>query len=335
MTHLLAVAPAGDLGGAELGLLRLLARLRSRGWTLTLTSPRPGPLRDAALAAGLAWERLSVSWPAGGRARRLARGADAVYLSGAASARLLGPLGSKRTVLHVHELVERAPRGWGRADVILADSHATAERLGRLGDRAHVVGCPIEPQPRPVQPPWPPSDGPVVGYVGRIEPSKGVDDLVRAAPALSAAGARVVVVGDDPYEAAPSYVTALKSTDAVEHYGWVDGAAGLLRALDVLVYPSREEPFGTVPAEAMNAGTPVVATAAGGLGELVVDGVTGRLVPPDDPPALAAAVIEVLANRDAMGAAARHRAVRWHADRHAAQVAELIAPHEAWTLTEA
>jgi glycosyltransferase involved in cell wall biosynthesis len=329
MTQLLAVAPAGDLGGAELGLLRLLARLRRRGWNLTLTSPRGGPLRDAALAAGLVWERLPVTALAGGRARRLARGADAVYLSGAASGRLLGTLRGKRTILHVHELVEHAPRGWKRADVILADSHAAAERLGRLAERTHVVGCPIEPDPRPVQPPWPPSDGPVVGYVGRIEPSKGVDDLVRAAPALSAAGARVVVVGDDPYASAPQYVTALKSTGAVEHYGWVDGAAGLLQALDVLVYPSREEPFGTVPAEAMNAGTPVVATHAGGLAELVDDGVTGRLVPPDDPGALATAVIEVLANRRAMGAAARTRAVRWHADRHAARVAELIAPHEA------
>ena len=51
-----------------------------------------------------------------------------------------------------------------------------------------------------------------------------------------------------------------------------------MRHLDVLVLPSRQEPFGTVLAEAMMAGTPVVATRVGGLAEVVHDGVTGRLV---------------------------------------------------------
>ena len=176
-------------------------------------------------------------------------------------------------MLHVHDIVDRVPPLWKRADVVLADSAAVAERLGPLAGAR--VGCPIEPEPRNVTPPWPPGDAPVVGYVGRIERRKGVMDLVRAAHRLKAAGARVVIVGDDPYASDPEYSGQVRSSPEVEHYGWVDGAAGLMAALDVLVLPSHQEPFGTVLAEAMNAGTPVVATRVGGLAEVVDDGVTG------------------------------------------------------------
>ena len=81
-----------------------------------------------------------------------------------------------------------------------------------------------------------------------------------------------------------------------------------MRHLDVLVLPSYQEPFGTVLAEAMAVGTPVVATRVGGLPEVVDDGVTGRLVAPGRPGRLAAAVLEVLAHRDADGR--RRRASR-------------------------
>jgi glycosyltransferase involved in cell wall biosynthesis len=79
-----------------------------------------------------------------------------------------------------------------------------------------------------------------------------------------------------------------------------------------------------VLAEAMAVGTPVVATRVGGLAEVVDDGVTGRLVAPGDPAALAAAVLEVLRGRDAMGAAARERARRFDGERYAAHVERLL-----------
>jgi glycosyltransferase involved in cell wall biosynthesis len=336
MTSLLAVAPVDHPGGAEIGLLRLLRRLRHAGWQVTLTTPGDGPVRRIAEQRGLKWASLPLggldrgagaravaSFPA---ARRLARSHDIVYLNGTVCGRLIPALPrDKRLVLHVHDMVEHVPSIWKRADVVLADSQAVADRLGAL-DCVHVVGCPIEPDPPPVTPPWPPGDAPVVGYVGRIEPRKGVLDLVHAAHGIRAAGARVVLVGDDPYDSDPEYAGQVRSSPGVEHYGWVDGAAGLMGAIDVLVVPSRQEPFGTVIAEAMNAGTPVVATRVGGLAEVVDDGVTGRLVPPGDPQALAAAVVEVLGRREELGAAARERAKRWHADRYAEHVAELICP---------
>ena len=90
-----------------------------------------------------------------------------------------------------------------------------------------------------------------------------------------------------------------------------------MRHLDVLVLPSYEEPFGTVLAEAMAVGTPVVATRVDGLPEVVSDGVTGRLVAPGDPDAIATAVLEVLARASEMGTAAREHARRFDADDYA------------------
>jgi glycosyltransferase involved in cell wall biosynthesis len=115
------------------------------------------------------------------------------------------------------------------------------------------------------------------------------------------------------------------SRDA-EHYGWIDDAAGLMAHLDVLVLPSYAEPFGTVLAEAMAAGTPVVATAVGGLGEVVTDGHDGALVPPGRPDALAAGVLRVLADRERLGTAAAVSARRFDADAYARRVESLVSP---------
>lgn len=333
MPRLLAVTPVSHPGGAEVGLLRLLGVLRTRGWEVTTTTPGPGPLRDAAAALGATAElslgglargagaRAVAAWP---RARSLARGHDVVYLNGGVAGRLLPALRGARTVLHVHDMVDRVPRMWRSAGVVLADSAAVAARLAPL--EAHVVHCPVDLDPPPTEPPWPPDGRPVVGFVGRIEPRKGPLDLARAAPALAEAGARVVLVGDDPFGSDPEYLARVRACAAVEHHGWVENAPGLMRHLDVLVLPSYREPFGTVLAEAMAVGTPVVATEVDGLPEVVEDGITGMLVEPGDPDAIAAAVRRVLAERDAMGRAAAQAAKRFATPAYAERVERLIAP---------
>jgi glycosyltransferase involved in cell wall biosynthesis len=139
-----------------------------------------------------------------------------------------------------------------------------------------------------------------------------------------APGARIVLVGDDPYGSAPGYVARVRASHDVEHVPWVADGAAVMRHLDVLVAPSRQEPFGTVLAEAMAAGTPVVATRVGGLAEVVVDGETGRLVTPGRPDELAAAVLDVLGRRAQMGAAARERARRFGADAYADRVEAIL-----------
>ena len=336
--RLLAVAPVDHPGGAEIHLLRLLEGLSSRGWEIALTTPGPGPLRDEAARAGYAWHALPLgglargagarslaSWP---RARRLAAATDVVYLNGAVCGRLLPalPPGPARRVLHLHDLVRRVPRFWRRADTVLADSQAVAERVPGLG--AEVVYGPVDPQPAAAAPLWPTGNGPVIGFVGRIEPRKGPLDLVRAAPAIRRAvpGARVVIVGDDPYDSDPAYTRAVISSPEIEHHPWTDNAPGLMRHLDVLVLPSYDEPFGTVLAEAMAVGTPVVATCVGGLAEVVDDGVSGRLVAPGDPGRLAEAVLDVLAHRPEMGAAAQRSAARFFVSDYVDRVERLIAP---------
>jgi glycosyltransferase involved in cell wall biosynthesis len=328
--RILAVCAVAHPGGAEIGLLRLAKRLLARGHALTLATPAAGPLDHAGLPVvrlalgGLdrgAGARAAASFP---RARRLAAGHDLVYLNGTVSGRLLPALRGRRSVLHVHDIVERVPRFWSLADAVLADSGAVADRLTGLD--AHVVYCPVELDVPDAPAPWPPGGGPVVGFVGRIEPRKGPLDLVRAAAQIRAGApeARIVLVGDDPYDSAPEYAARVRQADGVEHVPWVPDGAAVMRHLDVLVAPSRQEPFGTVLAEAMAAGTPVVATRVGGLAEVVADGVTGRLVTPGRPDELAAAVLEVLAAREQMGAAARERAQRFGADAYADRVEAIL-----------
>ncbi len=340
--RLLAITAVDHPGGAETGLLRLLAGLRPRGWAISLTTPGLGPLRDEALGAGYGWHALPVGglgrgrglrslagWP---RARSLAADADVVYLNGGVCGRLLPALwpfrrrGAPRLVLHVHDMVARVPRFWRWADVVLADSAAVARRLPGLDPQ--VVYCPVDPDPPAATAPWPTGNGPVIGFVGRIEPRKGPLDLVHAAPAIKrgAPGSRIVVVGEDPYRSDPAYTRAVLGSEEVEHHPWMANAPGLMRHLDVLVLPSYEEPFGTVLAEAMAVGTPVVAGAVDGLPEVVRDGLTGRLVAPGDPEQLAAAVLDVLAHRGEMGAAAREHARRFHSDRYVERLEQLIAP---------
>ena len=336
--RLLAVCQVDRPGGPEIGLLRLLRRLEARGWEIALTSP--GTAESPALAeAGWPWEPLEVgglehgagaravaSWP---RARKLSKDADVTYLNGTVAGRLLPALRGHATVLHVHDIVDRVPRHWHGADLVLADSKAVGARLDPLD--VHVIGCPVELDVVPAPPPWPApaagQSGPVIGFVGRLIPRKGALDLVKAAPAIRAVrpDVRIVIVGDDPYEDEESeYAAAVRASDAVDHVGRVAEAAGILGHLDVLVLPSRQEPFGTVVAEAMAAGTPVVATRVDGLPELIDDGVTGALVEPGDTAALAVAVLRVLDEHATMSAAARAAAARFGADTYTERLEDLL-----------
>jgi len=329
----------------------LMAGLQRHGWAVTLATPGPGILADQARAAGFKWTPLALgglnrrhglpalrAWP---RAMQLAREHDVVYLNGGVCGRLLPALvlvrrnrsraapgqGTRphRIVLHVHDIVERVPNHWRGADVVLADSGAVASALGGLS--SEVVYCPVDPDPPRVCPPWPKGGGPVIAFVGRIEPRKGTLDFVLAAPAIRARvpDARVVLVGEDVYDTDREYRQRVLSRPGVEHYPWMDNAAGLMRHIDVLVLPSQEEPFGTVLAEAMAVGTPVVATDVGGVAEVVQDGASGRLIGPGDPERMAEAVAEVHACRERIGAAAQAQARRFHVEAYVERVEGLIA----------
>ncbi|GHE11113.1 D-inositol-3-phosphate glycosyltransferase [Klenkia taihuensis] len=172
-------------------------------------------------------------------------------------------------------------------------------------------------------------DALVLLFVGRIQPLKAPDVLLRAAARLLAdepalrSRLQVLVVG------APSgsglaeprrlqeLAVSLGITDVVrsvppqapaalaEHY----------RAADVAVVPSHNESFGLVALEAQACGTPVVAAAVGGLPTAVDDGVSGVLVPGHDPADYAAAIRKVVEQRELLSAGARRHAERFSWDR--------------------
>jgi glycosyltransferase involved in cell wall biosynthesis len=142
---------------------------------------------------------------------------------------------------------------------------------------------------------------PIVGIVGRIDPEKGVDTVVRAVAALTgdAARSQLAVIGGagldtGDYEERVRSEAADLLGDRVRFTGPLGDMPGALRSLDVVINASAAEPFGLSLLEAQASGVAVIGTAAGGIPEFVVDGETGLLVPPGDAPALAVAVGRLL-----------------------------------------
>ncbi|WP_367136091.1 glycosyltransferase family 4 protein [Saccharothrix sp. HUAS TT1] len=143
---------------------------------------------------------------------------------------------------------------------------------------------------------------PLLLFFGRLEWEKGVQDLIAALARIRRVhpGARLVVAGTGTHrEWLVDQARKHKVRRAVDFVGHLSdrALAAVLAAADAVVLPSRYEPFGIVALEAAAAGTPLVASTAGGLGEVVVDGVTGLSFAPGDVDALATAVRSVLADR--------------------------------------
>jgi glycogen(starch) synthase len=158
-----------------------------------------------------------------------------------------------------------------------------------------------------------PADAPLLLFFGRLEWEKGVQDLIAALPRIRARhpGTRLVVAGkgrqaDELLTAARRH-RVRRAVDFVGHLSDRELRAALAAA-DAVVLPSRYEPFGIVALEAAAAGAPLVASTAGGLGEVVVDGRTGVSFPPGDVAGLVDAVDAVLV--DPVGARARAHAAR-------------------------
>jgi glycosyltransferase involved in cell wall biosynthesis len=193
------------------------------------------------------------------------------------------------------ELARRAARParavLKRARLVLCASMALAEAASALGAReVRVVPAGVE---IPAEVPDP-EEPPHALYVGRLSEEKGVLELVEAAGDLP-----LVVVGDGPLRHRVPGAVGFVPPSQVGSY--------LARAA-VVVCPSRREGYGIVARQALAYGRPVVATAVGGLPEVVLDGETGLIVPPGDPPALRGALERLLGDealRARLGAAGR------------------------------
>ena len=187
---------------------------------------------------------------------------------------------------------------------VTAVSEAVADGLRRMAFATPVdllqPGVDLEALARTsVQPVDLPEGAPRICCVARASREKGVDVLIEAFGRLRAdlPEARLVLVGDgDEAPAHHALAERLGVAGQIAFVGDVPEAAPYLAGSDVVVLPSRREGLPMVALEALALGRPVVATAVGGTPTVVRDGETGWLVPPEQPGALAAALVEVAAN---------------------------------------
>jgi glycosyltransferase involved in cell wall biosynthesis len=139
----------------------------------------------------------------------------------------------------------------------------------------------------------------IVGVVARLEPEKGHPTLLEAWPLVLRAcpDTYLLIVGEGSRrDALEAHARELRIAHRVVFTGRRDDVPAVTAALDVAVLPSYREAQGMVILEAMALSRPVVASNVGGIPEMIEDGVTGLLVPPHDPAALAGAIIRLLAN---------------------------------------
>jgi glycosyltransferase involved in cell wall biosynthesis len=180
-------------------------------------------------------------------------------------------------------------------------------------------------------------DARLVGMVGRISHWKGQEVLAEAAAFVvrSCTETHFVAVGsyfaDESHylEKLKSMITSLGLDGRFHLVNYRSNVTDVYRALDIFVLPStKPEPFGRVTVEAMTQGRAVIATNHGGTVELIEDGVTGMLVPPADPKALATAIERLLADRplrERMGqAAASYAKEHFGLPRHGDQMRNMV-----------
>ncbi len=351
----LHLAKIAGISGAEAHLLSLLPDLRERGWNvrmLMLHEHEPG-----------AWEFARELEARGVVVDDIPLAAD---VDPFAFLRLSGYFARRRpAILHTHlvhaDVYGQLAGSLTRIPLRLSTKHGFNEfREGRpfaLADRtvasfAHVhvaisrglarylaetegfdersfeivhYGIGESPEPPPYE-----GDGKNVLCIGRLIPIKGHIVLLRAVAEArkEVPGLRLDVAGRGVLAPAlRALVKELELEEAVRFLGFVSPIQRAIEQSAGVVVPSLGEGFGLVALEAMERARPVVAARIGGLGELVVDGETGYLVPPVEVEPLAGALVELTKDLDraaAMGQAGRRRAVTVFAEERCADRTELL-----------
>ena len=328
----------------------LAAALARRGHDVTLLA---GPFLHGAVPEPVGYVREEVFLPVSGRLfRPLPRARLRLLLKGVeylpSARRLLGRLDALApdvvhvqwlprpeldrrwvrrlrapSVLTAHDVLPRRARaravwpgllGWfGR---VVVHSERAVEQLAELGVEARRIPHPVFEARRELSP----ARGQTLLFFGLLREYKGLDVLVRALPDVPEA--RLVVAGDpiDPVEPVMALASELGVADRIEwRLGFVpdEEVVTLLEGASAVVLPYRQHDSSGVLATAIGYGRPVVVTDVGSLGEIVREFGAGKVVPPDDPGALAQACNELLEPGEldpaAAGARAAAAALTWDA----------------------
>jgi glycosyltransferase involved in cell wall biosynthesis len=310
-------------GGQEIRILTEASAFAKQGFRVILVSQPGAPLLKAALHDGLAVRPLAMRGPldvlACWRLRRVMRREDVdlvhthssidAWLAGLAAKSLGLPVVRSR---HVSIPVKRRRNFVYNAlsDRIIASGEAIREVLIQGGVfPGKIVAIPAGVDVARFHPGVSGDGvrrelavrGPLIGTIGRFAGSKGHGVLLRAIPAILAEepAAEFVWVGDGVSgEAVRREVMQAGLASKIRLTGFREDVPALLAAMDVVVVPSLKEGVPQVVLQALAMRKPVVASAVGGVPEVVQHQRTGVLVPPGDPQALAAAVVQVLRHRE-------------------------------------
>ncbi len=350
-----------EVGGASLSLLRLAPLLEDLGWSPVVWAPRPSALFDEVEGRGLrvrgaprpfpgySWEAIKIP---PGPARRFGR-IPRYYRGLAETIRQTGPclahcnsmytldegtvarwLGVP-TMFHVHEMIGSSRKHAMARTLIhrvghlaVGVSQASVDSLSLPSSPAILVreGTDVSVEPPDRSSPNRPLR---VGMVGVIARRKGPDVYAEAARLVKAQDSSIefslVGAPTDPLDTAwADDVLAMASASGVN---WTESAdvEARMREWDIFVLPSRVDPFPIVVLEAMAAGLPIVGTSIDGIREQLGDG-SGLLVSPDDPEALASAILRLAGDAElrlTLGRSARRRAqARYSLDRQAAGISD-------------
>jgi glycosyltransferase involved in cell wall biosynthesis len=336
------------IGGSERHLLTLLPALRALGVEAEFRGLDDSvgaiqPFYDALDASGVPYSRLDGSRQLSVSAIRALRRLDADVLhTHLVHADVAGAFGRGRARLvstkHNDDPFRTGPFRFAertlthRAARVIAITEALrlfcVERVGLPAEKVEVVhyGLDAPPDAWGTNPDLALPDGArILLCVSRLEPQKGIDTALRALTELPPETV-LVVLGEGPERGElETLARTLGVAERTRFPGRVGDVAALLGQAELFVHPARWEGFGLAILEAMLCGLPVVASRVSSLPELVADGETGILVPPDDPAALATALgilLEDTAQAAAMGDAGRRRA---HTQFSVARMAEQTA----------
>jgi glycosyltransferase involved in cell wall biosynthesis len=320
---LLLVVDSLAVGGAERQVAELAVSLRHKGYKVTVACSVAGDLSRALEEEGipvrpllerLAKRRFSPAYA--WRLRRLLRSERFdlvhahIYASVVAAAFATLGLG---VPLVITEHTEASWQTWRArwasrwayrlAERIIAVSDPIRRRLierdGVSPDLIAVVPNTVSPDSDPSPEPLPAGlrGHPLVGVIARLQPEKGVANFLAAAARVAPLFPKIhfVVAGDGPLrEKLAALAEDLGLGSRVHFLGFRSDASVLMKSLDVLVVPSLTEGSPLVTLEAMAAGTPVVASAVGGIPDQVRHDREGLLVPSGDPAAIADALVDLL-----------------------------------------